>query len=381
MISNRTEYEFVTGDLDGILIDGDIMPLRTGDTGKFDKNGDPISRKNLLRGEDICFLKEAIEERRRAIARDDDSPMFSKKVLSSQIVETDAKLRDAIFGSGVYRYCWEWLDAMPSTSIDAITETDPSSDGYSYTPANDVISKWEDFGVNRISEPEPLDFSDGILRASDINSLFSCVGQMKYYTPTKVPFYLPLTKTHSLVDLGSGGEPIRVSYQEYKTASDVSAFAKSLVVGADGTNQTVFDRSCQCGWQTTGTHPWAGWESIVSSVSSYNLERAYSSIDLDIVRRAISTYAKSCRLFGIFDVNLSGRSVTNRCFYRLKYLNDGFSIDSSRVVSIVQDIKNGLGLQSPADNVIYGCWINLRLYPVYELRDRTRWDVAANPQT
>lgn len=375
MITDPSEYLFVTGDLDDIRIDGEIMPLRTGDTGNFDKNDNPISRRNIMRGEDICFLKEAIEERRRAIARDDDSPTFSKKISSSQIEEVDAKLRDAITGSGPYRWDWEWLDAMPSTSIDAITETNPSSDGSYYTPAYDVVSMWKDFGVNRLSEPEPLDLSDGMLKVSDISSLFSCVGQMKYYTPTKMPFYLPLNKTHSLVNLGSGGEPIRVGYQEYKTASDVSAYAKNMVEGADGTNHMVFDRSCQCGWQTDGTHPWAGWESIVSSVSSYNLESAFSSIDLNIVRSAISTYAKSCRLFGIFEVHLTGRSVTNRHFYRLKYLNDGFSIDSSRVVSIVQDIKSGLSLPSPADNVIYSSWINLSLYPVYELRDRMRWDV------
>jgi hypothetical protein len=375
MITDPSEYLFVTGDLNDIRIDGEIMPLRTGNTGKVDKNGVPISRRNIMRGEDICFLKEAIEERRRAIARDDDSPTFSKKISSSQIEEVDAKLRDAITGSGPYRWDWEWLDAMPSTSIDAITETNPSSDGFSYTPAYNVVSMWKDFGVNRLSEPEPLDLSDGMLKVSDISSLFSCVGQMKYYTPTKVPFYLPLNKTHSLVNLGSGGEPIRVGYQEYKTASDVSAYAKNMLEGADGTNTEVFGRRCDCGWMSNGTHPWAGWESIVSSVSSYNLESAFSSIDLNIVRNAISTYAKSCRLFGIFDVFLSGRGVTSRHYYRLKYLNDGFSINSSRVVSIVQDIKSELNMPSPGENIMYTANINLNLYPVYELRDRTRWDV------
>ena len=375
MITDPSEYLFVTGDLNDIRIDGEIMPLRTGNTGKVDKNGVPIPRKNILRGEDVCFLKEATEERRRAIARDSDSPVFSRKISATQMAATDAKLRDAIFGTGAFRYCWEWLDEMPSSGVDAITETDPSSDGHSYSPSDDIISKWEDFGVNRISEPSPQVFNDGILEASDISSLFSYVEQMKYYTPSKVPFRPTLTKTHSLVDLGKGGEPIQIAYQTYKTASDVSAYAKSNVDGIDGVNNMVFRRVCSCGWMNNGTHPWAGWESTVTSVSSYNLERSYSSIDLDTVRNAISTYAKSCRLFGIFDVSLSGRSVTSRHYYRLKYLNDGFSINSSRVVSIVQDIKSELNMPSPGENIMYTANINLDLYPVYELRDRTRWDV------
>lgn len=68
MISSAEQYRYVTGadvdeahphgDLDRILIDGGIMPKRTGDTGKTDKDGNAIPRQNILRGEDIAYLME-----------------------------------------------------------------------------------------------------------------------------------------------------------------------------------------------------------------------------------------------------------------------------------------------------------------------------------
>lgn len=73
MINSVEEYEYVTGadvdeahphgDLDRIVIDGEIMPLRTGDTENFDKDGNAIPRANILRGEDVAFLMEAVLQR------------------------------------------------------------------------------------------------------------------------------------------------------------------------------------------------------------------------------------------------------------------------------------------------------------------------------
>ena len=54
------------GDLDRIVIDGKIMPLRTGNTGNTDASGNPIPRANIMRGEDIAFLMEFANQRRFA---------------------------------------------------------------------------------------------------------------------------------------------------------------------------------------------------------------------------------------------------------------------------------------------------------------------------
>jgi hypothetical protein len=51
MIDNRNDYRFVHGDIWQMIIDGSIMPVRQGDA------------KNVLRGEDVCFLAEAHEAR------------------------------------------------------------------------------------------------------------------------------------------------------------------------------------------------------------------------------------------------------------------------------------------------------------------------------
>ena len=74
MISDPSEYLYVTGDnidddhpfgdMERLrYFDGEVMPLRTGNTENFDAAGQPIPKKNIMRGEDICFLLEALLER------------------------------------------------------------------------------------------------------------------------------------------------------------------------------------------------------------------------------------------------------------------------------------------------------------------------------
>lgn len=98
MISQASDYLFITGedvdtehphgDLDRIILDGEIMPLREGYTKNVDKDENPIPKKNILRGEDISFLKEAYCERRAAaigswppeIIGGNIMPPFSRKI-------------------------------------------------------------------------------------------------------------------------------------------------------------------------------------------------------------------------------------------------------------------------------------------------------------
>jgi len=61
MITSRNEYRFVEGDINDVIINGEIMPFRTG-TG--------TSARKCLRGEDICFLREGIAERDAATGYD-----------------------------------------------------------------------------------------------------------------------------------------------------------------------------------------------------------------------------------------------------------------------------------------------------------------------
>ena len=58
MIKSAKEYEFVSGDLDKIIIDGNVMPLRKGNS-----KTTGVENSKILRGEDIAFLGEAYCER------------------------------------------------------------------------------------------------------------------------------------------------------------------------------------------------------------------------------------------------------------------------------------------------------------------------------
>ncbi len=74
MVSSVEDYEYVFGeniddahphgDMDRILINGEIMPLRTGAS---ETTG--VEKKRILRGEDVCFLREWFRQRIDRIAK------------------------------------------------------------------------------------------------------------------------------------------------------------------------------------------------------------------------------------------------------------------------------------------------------------------------
>lgn len=119
MITDVSEYLFVTGenidadhphgDLDRIIIDGDIMPLRTGTT----LTG--ISRKNLLRGEDPAFLLEAACERRAATGTSELPTTFTRKVDGSNLRGALGYLTNAATG---------FISEMPSSHLLGPAEQD-----------------------------------------------------------------------------------------------------------------------------------------------------------------------------------------------------------------------------------------------------------------
>lgn len=55
--------DFPHGDLDRIIIDGEIWTKRSGLTGKKDRNGNDIPSRHILRGEDIAFAMEYLAQR------------------------------------------------------------------------------------------------------------------------------------------------------------------------------------------------------------------------------------------------------------------------------------------------------------------------------
>ena len=71
-VTGKSDYRFVTGDLDKIVIDGGIMPSR--------------AEKRIMRGEDIAWLMEAACERIRAYyTLATTTSKFSREISASQI--------------------------------------------------------------------------------------------------------------------------------------------------------------------------------------------------------------------------------------------------------------------------------------------------------
>ena len=119
MITDVNEYLFVTGenidadhphgDLDRVVIDGDVMPLRTG------TNSTGMSRKNILRGEDPAFLLEAACERRAVTGTSELPTTFTRKVDGSNLRGALGYLTNAAPG---------FISAMPSSHLLGPSEQD-----------------------------------------------------------------------------------------------------------------------------------------------------------------------------------------------------------------------------------------------------------------
>lgn len=138
MITSLDDYLFVTGanvdadhphgDLDRIIIDGDIMPLRTGTTATG------VDRKKLLRGEDLAFLMEAVNERMEIILGSSSghgTGIFYRKVMSALPRNCCAAMRDVISS---------WLRAEPDEQFSL--SADPVLD---YRTASELESSPDDF--------------------------------------------------------------------------------------------------------------------------------------------------------------------------------------------------------------------------------------------
>ena len=55
MLSALSGYNFISGDISSVVLSGDVMPLRP----EHALSSEPLHSRQVLRGEDICFLGEA----------------------------------------------------------------------------------------------------------------------------------------------------------------------------------------------------------------------------------------------------------------------------------------------------------------------------------
>ena len=107
--TSEEDFEYVTGDLSSIVIDNDIMPVRT------------TEHRNDIRGIDIAFLMEAAEERRlaREISDLQVNTSFVNKLLRDQLsglAESISAVSDngQLTPSGPDDIKWVWYEGTPS---------------------------------------------------------------------------------------------------------------------------------------------------------------------------------------------------------------------------------------------------------------------------
>ena len=121
MIRRRQDYRYVYGDLDKIIIDGGIYPLR---------NGTGTAAKKCLRGEDIAYLMECGEEIERAGGNSadlgaTDVTHFSNAVCRSNLQSINASFRRAANGGHFFKpEAWRDMEesevASSSPRLDAL---------------------------------------------------------------------------------------------------------------------------------------------------------------------------------------------------------------------------------------------------------------------
>ena len=196
MINNAEQYEWVRGDnvdedhphgdLDRIIISGDIMPLRTED------------EKNILRGEDIAFLLESAQERQGLKIGLSSTSTFTRKVTVPQYHQVVSKI-DSLTRNAESVWVKEDADIPDVIIVD---------DGYQqHTPltallSDDMYTK-DDFLTK---SGDPIDVFDG----KRVENMFSDILKMKKSINGSLT--IPQKTGYEYRDLGSDWGPQQPSY-------------------------------------------------------------------------------------------------------------------------------------------------------------------------
>lgn len=190
MINNVSEYQLVKGadidsshphgDLDRIIINGGIMPLRDDNLNP----SNPTNWKKCLRGEDIAFLKEANCERYNAMTAvygGTRTDQFSRKISRSQVDNTCYIITELFRRSGDGLWDTAWIkDGVYPTSRVAL---DSSSIG------NDAFLEAYQGYYYTLSDAQTTEYptQDGILRRSTIETMFSDISKLYYLSMWHIP--------------------------------------------------------------------------------------------------------------------------------------------------------------------------------------------------
>lgn len=192
MITTPEEYKWMSGDFDTSepypLIDGEIMPLRTG------TNPEDIDRKKILRGEDVCFLAEAAKERsycfNNSIVRDWDGSgysmvtinvsevpfPFSKSVSASQM-QTLVGLYTDLFSRSSQAYP---MGSRPQIFCIDKTKLQAKTIAYNANVYDELNTIWNNAAITSdIQTSTSSDFTtDGALEQAAVSKIFDDLSKL-----------------------------------------------------------------------------------------------------------------------------------------------------------------------------------------------------------
>lgn len=336
MINSVDQYEFVTGanidadhphgDLDRILINGEIMPLRS------------EGHKRDLRGEDIAFLAEAVNERRKSLGYPKNTYNFSRNITSSNLIpEIDSEIL-GLTGTG------RWIK-------DGVV----FSEGFENPFTEDVFYNSGDY--NRIEYPL---FA---LRRKNIETMFNGVEKLHsgYFSVYASDSYLPSNWTF---DIQSRGQ-----YDPEEPSS------QSMVL-----YDQKFSRNEDA---TATTETWYTYEDYEIQATSANVifDKQYFSgyFNFDFFK-SVDLWVKFSLYGVVYDYGQFSQYSGD--YWKKFNLNlETLTVDLSSVTPMVPELLRSIGYTPSRQEVnrsyseYGGC--QLLSAPIFhlvgELRDRTRW--------
>ena len=337
------DFQFVTGDLSFIEIDNDIMPKRS------------ASRKYEIRGMDIAFLMEAIEERARAIGNSDKSQTFSKTISAGQTEAAASDISRMDLSTANYR--WYGGDLIDVSELS--NDHDPAMAGWIFGRRNCGITHLLPQGVSVLGNE---------LIESEIHDIFSEVGKFKNYVGK-------LINTHTRPPTAS---PLPPSINSYGTITGSGAAATKV------SNLLRNDDA-----------PWASMRyslRICHCVSPNSFAYGSFTKSGSAAKNIIDTqpdYADRVEVWGLFAYSCSDLTLGDDYHffqYSLHKISDTNSFTGDMINAVVQSVLGEytsktnsaiLNAENYTGNVDIINWVDVGLYdifPALRLRDRTRWD-------
>lgn len=196
MINSASDYQFVTGrnidaqhphgDLDRIIINGGIMPLRSSSSSA----SSTINWKNCLRGEDIAFLQEAYCERLNAMRvsyGQSYTSDFSRIVEAARVNSVGLYIRQAFKRSGNGYWGTTWIKNGTYPTFPAVLDI---ALDISIVNISAFLAAYQGyyFALPDAQTPSnPVPDQDKVLRRSIIEAMFSDISKLYYLCMWDIP--------------------------------------------------------------------------------------------------------------------------------------------------------------------------------------------------